>query len=593
MLAGLDHEHIVPVYDVGCTPDGFCFVVSKLIDGESLASRACGIDADYVGIARLVAAVADALDHAHRHGLVHRDIKPANLLIDRAGKPYLADFGLALKDEDFGRDDRIGRHAGLHEPGAGPGRGAPGRRPLGHLQPGRRPVRAARPARQPFAAARRPRSCDRSRSRSRVPPRADRRRDPARAGADLPPKAMATRASERYETARDFADELRRYAEGAGLRTGDRRSRPRAMPRSGTAAGAGPSMPVPDRRTARGVRVIPKGLRSFGADDADFFLDLLPGPRDRDGLPESLRFWKARIEAIGFVPVGLIYGPSGCGKSSMVKAGLLPRLAPHVIAIHDRRRPAGTEAPGPGPQGLPGAPARGDAGRGPGGSPAGHGAPARGEVADRAGPVRAVAARGRKAPRRSWSWPSGSATASGSRRSSSSATTSGWRRAGSCVSSKSGSSRGRTPPPSTCSDRARAQSPGGLRRGLWALPDSPSAMSPEQHSFVEQAVAMIEEDGAVMPVRLALLAEMVKGRPWTTGPSATSAGPSASASGSSTRPSTRRHATPEHRLHAEAASRVLAALLPGPGADIKGHVRSHRELLESAGYATTPAGSMR
>ena len=42
---------------------------------------------------------------------------------------------------------------------------------------------------------------------------------------------------------------------------------------------------------------MPKGLRSFDATDADFFLELLPGPRDRDGLPDSIRFWKSRIEA--------------------------------------------------------------------------------------------------------------------------------------------------------------------------------------------------------------------------------------------------------------------------------------------------------
>ena len=41
---------------------------------------------------------------------------------------------------------------------------------------------------------------------------------------------------------------------------------------------------------------MPKGLRSFDAHDADFFLEMLPGPRDREGLPESLRFWKIRIE---------------------------------------------------------------------------------------------------------------------------------------------------------------------------------------------------------------------------------------------------------------------------------------------------------
>ena len=48
-----------------------------------------------------------------------------------------------------------------------------------------------------------------------------------------------------------------------------------------------------------------------------------------------MRFWKARIEAVDSFPVGLIYGPSGCGKSSMVKAGLLPRLAPRVITIYE------------------------------------------------------------------------------------------------------------------------------------------------------------------------------------------------------------------------------------------------------------------
>jgi hypothetical protein len=61
-------------------------------------------------------------------------------------------------------------------------------------------------------------------------------------------------------------------------------------------------------------------LRSFDAKDADFFLDLLPGPRERDGLPQTIRFWKTRIEETDTEQtfrVGLIYGPSGCGKSSL------------------------------------------------------------------------------------------------------------------------------------------------------------------------------------------------------------------------------------------------------------------------------------
>src|SRR5262249_49348535 len=85
------------------------------------------------------------------------------------------------------------------------------------------------------------------------------------------------------------------------------------------------------------IRVIPKGLRSFEEDDADFFLELLPGPRDREGLPDSIRFWKSRIESTDpdkAFRVGLIYGPSGSGKSSLVKAGLLPRLARHVSPVY-------------------------------------------------------------------------------------------------------------------------------------------------------------------------------------------------------------------------------------------------------------------
>ncbi len=93
---------------------------------------------------------------------------------------------------------------------------------------------------------------------------------------------------------------------------------------------------------------MPKGLRSFDEHDADFFLELLPGPRDREGLPDSIRFWKTRIEetdADNTFTVGLIYGPSGCGKSSLVKAGLLPRLSDDVIAVYVEATRRGNRSP--------------------------------------------------------------------------------------------------------------------------------------------------------------------------------------------------------------------------------------------------------
>jgi serine/threonine protein kinase len=102
-LASLDHAHIVPVYDVGRTEDGLCFVVSKFIDGSDLATIIKETCLCCTKAVELVATVAEALHHAHRHGLVHRDVKPSNILIDTGGKPYVADFGLALKEEDFGK----------------------------------------------------------------------------------------------------------------------------------------------------------------------------------------------------------------------------------------------------------------------------------------------------------------------------------------------------------------------------------------------------------------------------------------------------------------------------------------------------------
>src|SRR5262249_4672947 len=93
--------------------------------------------------------------------------------------------------------------------------------------------------------------------------------------------------------------------------------------------------------------IIPKGLRPFDRGDADFFLDLLPGPRGRDGLPDSIRFWKSRIESRDrdrAFAVGLLYGPSGCGKSSLVRAGLLERVEASVVRIYLEAVPGETES---------------------------------------------------------------------------------------------------------------------------------------------------------------------------------------------------------------------------------------------------------
>ncbi len=93
--AALQHPHILALFDSG-TADGFLFYVMPFIDGETLRARLdretqLGVD-DAVRTAR---EVLDALEYAHRQGIVHRDIKPENILL-HGGHAMVADFGIAL-----------------------------------------------------------------------------------------------------------------------------------------------------------------------------------------------------------------------------------------------------------------------------------------------------------------------------------------------------------------------------------------------------------------------------------------------------------------------------------------------------------------
>src|SRR5262249_20190638 len=96
-VAQLRHPGIVPVHEVG-SHDGLPYLVSAFITGVTLADR---LTADRPGpaeAARLLAAIADALQHAHGQGIVHRDVKPSNIMLDGDGSPHVMDFGLAKRE---------------------------------------------------------------------------------------------------------------------------------------------------------------------------------------------------------------------------------------------------------------------------------------------------------------------------------------------------------------------------------------------------------------------------------------------------------------------------------------------------------------
>jgi len=94
VAARLHHPHLLPLYDSG-EADGHLYYVTPFIEGGSLRDRLASEGRVALGLAlRLTREAADALDYAHRQGVIHRDIKPENILLDE-GHAIVADFGIA------------------------------------------------------------------------------------------------------------------------------------------------------------------------------------------------------------------------------------------------------------------------------------------------------------------------------------------------------------------------------------------------------------------------------------------------------------------------------------------------------------------
>ena len=92
-ISGLNHPNICTLHDVGSL-DGLDYLVMECVEGESLAQRLEKGPLPSAQAIKIGAEIADALDKAHRSGIVHRDIKPANIMLTKSGTKLL-DFGLA------------------------------------------------------------------------------------------------------------------------------------------------------------------------------------------------------------------------------------------------------------------------------------------------------------------------------------------------------------------------------------------------------------------------------------------------------------------------------------------------------------------
>lgn len=582
IVSRLDHPSIVPVFDCGETNDGLCYVVSKYIDGSDLATKIKRAPLSNAASADLVISLAEALHFAHVKGIVHRDVKPANILIDSHNRPYLADFGIALREEDFGTGyTRIGTIAYMSPEQL---------RGEGHLVDGRSDIFSLGVVLYELITGRRPFHSNRlEHASSQIEPKPPRQID------DSIPKelericlrAMSYRVADRYNVAIDMAADLRLF-----LQQGGSENVPPAMTPGLSGHGSQPTSGHLSSQPR--IRIVPKGLRSYDKDDANFFLELLPGPRDRLGIPDSVRFWKTRIQEDSADPfrVGVIYGPSGSGKSSFLKAGVLPLLNESVQPVYIEATPAETE-------------------------------------------VRLLKAIRKTCPDAQQdlglteSLTAIRRTKRGANR----------RKVLIVIDQFEQYLHARSSRDSVELLNALRQCDGTclqciltVRDDFWMaltqfmseleielipgdnlavlnlfhsrhakvvlmaigqaygiLPDSARDISNEEKTFISKAVTELADNDQIIPVQLALFAEMMKDKVWSPGTLKSVGGAHGVGETFLEETFNSRTAIPHHRIHQKAARAVLRALLPEGSTGIKGVMRSYDELLEASGYKERPA----
>ncbi len=592
--ARLEHPNIVTAYDAD-QADGVHFLVMQYVDGQDLSELVK--QSGPLPVAQAVNCILQAakgLEFAHGEGVVHRDIKPANLLLDKKGTVRILDMGLARLDsggamaiqaeltgtgavmgtvdymspEQALSSHHVDARADIYSLGC----------TLYYLLTGKPAYDGDTITAKLLAHQNQP-----------IPDLRTARPEVSEQLAAVFRKMVAKRMEDRYQTMGEVVADLQA------------RAGPVDAPPASPAAPSGSDNLAFLQELAATTRkkspaapahlaIVPKGLRSFDAHDADFFLDLLPGPRDKDGLPESIRFWKHRIEASdeATFTVGVIYGPSGCGKSSLMKAGLLPRLASQVLTVYIEATADETEV-----RLLKGLRKRCPD------LPADFGLKETLESLRRGQGIPV----GKKlliVLDQFEQWLHAKREQQDTELAQALRQCDGqhvqclvlvrddfW-----LVLSRFMNDlhielvQGQNIALVDLFDPLHARNVLAAFGRAFGRLNEP--LSKEQESFLDQAIQGLAQDGRVISVRLALFAEMFMGRPWT--PATLKAVGGTAGVGVSFLEETFSSAVADRKnhLHQNAARGVLKALLPERGSDIKGNMRSYDEFLEASGYAQRP-----
>lgn len=260
VITELEHPHILPIYDYG-QADGVPYIAMRFLGGGSLEQVIRRGLPKLSELEKPLRQIAQALDFAHRQGVIHRDLKPGNIMLDEHGNAYLSDFGIArVLGSNLTGSMIVGTPAYM-SPEQANGLPIDGRSDIYALGvvvfemlTGREPYQAETPMAILLKHINEP-----------MPPISDYRNDVPRPVEDVVGKATAKDPDARYSSATAMVDALAAALRGEEVRETEVSARTRAVPAGAAEVDARASVPVRQEASASGMFAVSGTMPQVGA----------------------------------------------------------------------------------------------------------------------------------------------------------------------------------------------------------------------------------------------------------------------------------------------------------------------------------------